>query len=157
MARVLNIWNSLNWYMQLSGLFIVELIKLPHSTFYVFLSHISYSNQWKFGIMCLTAGFWLQAVDQNSNFKLGKGVWNSSQDWGNNVLQNLEMDRKEKAIAIVYFILFPTVPTETYRKLISSCLRFLICQMGLISFAWNIWEMSIFKIKSQTSAIQYFF
>lgn len=45
MAHVLNIWNSLNWYMQHSGLFIVELIKLPHSTFYMALSHISYSNQ----------------------------------------------------------------------------------------------------------------
>lgn len=47
MAHMLNIWNSLNQYLWHYGLFSVELIKLPHSTWYMVLSHISYSNQCK--------------------------------------------------------------------------------------------------------------
>lgn len=153
MAHVLNIWNSLNWHIQHSGLFIVELIKLPHSTSHMVLSHISYSNQCEsleLYVWQLAVGSWQLIKTVISNWVRMYGILHKTEKptYGKTV----EWTGK-KRYSHLYFTLFLTVPTVTYRKLMSSCLRFLICQMGLISFAWNMWKMSIFKIKCQTSAI----
>lgn len=152
MAHVLNIWNSLNWHIQHSGLFIVELIKLPHSTSYMVLSHISYSNQCESLELCV----WQLAVGSRQLIKTVISNWVRMYGILHKRDQRMAKPwtgQERRGYSHLYFILFLTVPTVTYRKLMSSCLRFLICQMGLISFAWNIWKMSIFKIKCQTSAI----
>lgn len=71
MAHVLNIWNSLNWHIQHSGLFIVELIKLPHSTSYMVLSHVSYSNQCESLELCV----WQLAVGSRQLIKTVISNW----------------------------------------------------------------------------------